>query len=117
METKVVSYVKDGKETHRVIVGEETAIARMRRATLKTKASQEPQDDIDIRIMQFSIYPDCVSAVVDWCGNSKPTFEEFCELPGQFVDDWIEAVWEVCPMWKPDYNPESTEELEKKQPS
>jgi hypothetical protein len=101
METKEVSYThKDGKE-YRVVIGDETALARMRRENMRVAAVNTVEKDEDVRILLIVFYPDCISAVTDWCGGKRPTFEEFVELPGAFVDQWASAVWNLIPEWRP----------------
>lgn len=110
METKVVSYTdKSGKE-YRVIVGEQTAIARLRRVNMRGAGVQVKDADQDMHILRLVLYPDCIAPVVDWCGAQKPTFEEFALLPGEFVDAWAIAVWELIPEWEPkaELTPEET---------
>ena len=114
METNVVSFKdKSGKE-YRVVVGEETAIARLRRANLRTEGVQAKEEDPDRKILRVVFYPDCVASVTDWCGMFKPSFEEFEQLPGKFVDDWAAAVWKNIPQWEPGYAVPETEEDAKK---
>jgi hypothetical protein len=100
METKVVSY-KKGNDEYRLVVSEETAISRLRRGNLKLEAVKNESVDPDLRIMHLVFYPDCIAGVIDWGSVTKPTFEEFALLPGQFVDDWASAVWELNPDWQP----------------
>jgi hypothetical protein len=118
METKVVSYRKNGEEIYRLIISEETAISRLRRGSLKLDAVKNESTDPDLRIMHLVFYPDCIAGVIDWGSMIKPTFEEFALLPGQFVDDWATAVWELNPDWQPqidaDAVKEALEEDEKK---
>jgi hypothetical protein len=101
METKEVSFVKNGEILHRVIIEEETALARLRRSNLRLEAINAVGEDGDTKILHVVFYPDCIAAVNNWCGANRPTFEEFCKLPGQFVDDWAGVVWELIPAWKP----------------
>lgn len=116
METKVVSRAdENGVVTHRVIVAEETAIARMRRVNLQQKAieANKEDNDEDVKMMRFVIYSDCVAATAVWDKpESKIGFDEFIALPAQFVDDWIEAVWDLIPNWRPRLPEPTPEELE-----
>jgi hypothetical protein len=121
METKEVSFTTKSNLTFRVIVGEETAIIRMRRANMQIRVYKEMtdnKDDEDVAILRSVFYPDCIAATVDWCGMSKPSFEEFQLLPGEFVDNWAKVVWELNPDWEPEppeITPEWLAEQEKKQ--
>lgn len=101
MEIKVISYSKNGKEIHRVTVGEETAIMRMRRSTKQAAQVMIEEEDQDVRLVRIVIYPDCFASVVDWGTFKKPVeFEEFSKLPGKFVDEWATAAWELNPDWQ-----------------
>jgi hypothetical protein len=104
METKEVSFTK-GTKVRRVIVGEETAIARLRRSNLRLEAINAVGEDADTKILHVVFYPDCIAGVTNWCGETKPTFEEFSQLPGKYVDDWAGAVWLLNPDWKPQAPP------------
>jgi hypothetical protein len=99
METKVVSLHPDNLDI-RVVVGEETAIARMRHARAKAAAIAAISDDEDENIMRIVFYPDAIAATVEFHGFVKPTFEEFMQLPGDFVDRWVSAVWDLIPAWR-----------------
>jgi hypothetical protein len=113
METKVVSYAK-GSTNYRIVVSEETALTRMRRSTLKLQAVNMEEQDSDIRVLNIVFYPDCVAAVKDWGLWSKPSFEEFQNLPGEFVDNWTAAVWELNPKWRPGAEEDEDSDAEKK---
>lgn len=101
METKVVSF-KNNSLDIRVIVSEETAIARMRRTMVKVQAANDTGEDQDMNILRVVFWPDCIGAAIEYHGFNKPTFEEFCNLPGEFVDNWVDAVWKLIPQWKRD---------------
>jgi hypothetical protein len=101
METKEVTYVKNDKVLYRAVVEEETAIDRLRRSNARLAAINAVGEDGDTKILHVIFYPDCIAATAEWAGGRKPTFEEFCKLPGQFVDDWAGAVWELNPGWRP----------------
>jgi hypothetical protein len=109
METKTVSFWKNGELVHEVVIGEETAISRLRRSNGKLAGVQAKEIDPDLNILRIVFYPDCTAAVVDWgTFKNKPTFEEFAVLPGRFVDDWARLVWELCPDWQPRADEETT---------
>jgi len=123
MEIKVISYEK-GDIRHSVSVGEETALMRMRRSRIQAQqiGAFEAKDnsdavkfDPDVWAMCVVLYPDCFGGVVDW-GTFKnpPTAEEFMKLPGQFVDSWATAVWELNPHWKEDFG-KSEEDVAKEE--
>ena len=121
METKVVSFSKKGAELHRVVVGEETGLMRMRRSLRKAEQASVKDADQDAAILRVVIYPDCISSVVDWGTFAGPiTYEQFADLPGKFVDDWAAAAWELNPDWQvqvPETEEEKVakaEEIEKK---
>jgi hypothetical protein len=98
METKVVSY-KSADLDIRVVVGEETAIARMRRIRAKVVAVQNATDDEDENIFRIVFYPDAMAATLEYHGFEKPTFEEFIALPPNFIDQWMDAIWKLIPEW------------------
>lgn len=101
MEIKVISFSKDGEELHRITVGEETAVMRMRRSTKQAAQIGIEEEDQDVRLLRIVIYPDCFASVVDWGTFKKPIdFEEFSNLPGKFVDDWATSAWELNPDWQ-----------------
>jgi len=101
METKVVSFSKKGEELHRVVVGEETGLMRMRRSLRKAEQAGINDADQDAAILRVVLYPDCVASVVDWGTFAGPiSYEEFADLPGKFVDDWATATWDLNPDWQ-----------------
>lgn len=101
MEIKVISYSKGEEELHKITVGEETAVMRMRRSSKQAAQIHVEEEDPDVRILRLVIYPDCFASVVDWGTFKSPiTFDEFANLPGQFVDDWAEAAWQLNPQWQ-----------------
>lgn len=101
MEVKEISFSKNGKKLHKVVVGEETAVMRMRRSSKQAAQVNVEEPDPDVRLLRLVIYPDCFASVVDWGTFKVPiTFDKFSQLPGQFVDEWVEAAWELNPQWK-----------------
>jgi hypothetical protein len=75
-------------------------------------AREEASDDaksLFMGLMRLNTYPSCRSAsskLVDSADENLSIetfdFDAFLGLPSQFVDQWIEAVYELNPSWAPD---------------
>ncbi len=117
-ETKVVKYGK-----YRVVVGVATVLDGIRRTTLAAKAIAEEQsagesNDMEYVLRRFAhtvVYPAMVASVKEQSGfDTWPIpFDEFCQLPDDFVLQWEAATYELNPHWSP--QPPATEaEVEEK---
>lgn len=65
------------------------------------EANKKDEDEAN-RILHLTLFPDLTAATVATQGLKMPlTFEEFIELPEEFVNQWSDAVYELNPHWRP----------------
>ncbi len=70
-----------------------------------------------LKILHLTLYPDLISATSSVDGLTWPlTFDEFVELPEEFVNSWADAVYAMNTTWRPAAIPAegSVEATEKK---
>ena len=63
---------------------------------------ENPDEDEALKALRVMVYPDCISGTSHAEGIEFPTpFEQFVELPEDFVNQWADAVYAINPHWKP----------------
>lgn len=61
----------------------------------------ETETDEALKILRLIIYPNCISCTTSVEGMDWPiTFDQFVDLPEDFVDKWLEAVYTMNPHWQ-----------------
>lgn len=129
MRTRELAY-EDESRTVRLIIGEATALAGMKRALLtgraqsyldsltgampNAEAEEEVEENVEDGVAFDSIaiaactllvrylYPDLLAAVVEAEGlDVDMDVEAFLSLPQALTDAWQNLVYELCPAWYP----------------
>lgn len=98
-----LAYTLDGVEITLTIV---RATARMgvARYLLINKGVEANKNETDeaLKTLRLMIYPDCIIATESAEGMEfPPTFEQFVELPEDFINKWTETVYSINPQWLP----------------
>ncbi len=84
--------------------------ALLRNAGMESLTS-ETMSDAE-KVLAFAVYPDLISAAVEYQGMTEPSFDAFCELPETLFNPWMEAVYSLNPHWQ--MTPAQIDEAEKK---
>lgn len=64
--------------------------------------NDSPDEDEALKALRVMVYPDCICGTSQAEGIEFPIpFEQFVELPEEFVNQWADAVYLINPHWKP----------------
>ncbi len=95
----------------RLVLQAATVLSGMRRAILAERVSEQlAKIDMEKQIGAVATllvgrftYPDLIAAVVESEGMDVDSLslDEFLNLPQEFVDNWLVAVYDLCPHWSP----------------
>lgn len=99
---KTLAYTLDEGDVTLVVV-RATARIGMARYILANKGFKENEAEPDeaLKLLRVMVYPDLIAATTTVTGMKFPLeFEEFIELPEDFINQWADAVYEVNPHWK-----------------
>lgn len=97
-----------------VTVTEANVLMGTRRGLAQLQAFErlEGEDDLALKIIKGTTYPNLIGAVEDSSGFSEwpVSLSEFMELPESFVVEWEQAVYSLNPHWQPGYSSQTDEE-------
>lgn len=111
-QKRITVEYKDGDQAITVTVARANALMGMQRSIasyegVKDEIDQEapgpanPQQQA-ARVLRSVTYPDLTACTVEARGIPWPlTFEDFCELPDDFIVHWERAAYQVNPHWNP----------------
>jgi len=131
MTTKTITHgdPEDKKTVFEVTVGEATVLQGMKRQMLQSESltflpekkgkRQVPDapEQLGLYLLRRYTWPNCIACTI---ASSKAvhheelTFEQFCQLPEQFVADWENAALEKNPHWRLRSMEEEEDQEEKK---
>ena len=109
----------DGEPTS-VTVVRATARIGVERYLLASSGNKENESETSeaLRIMRLILYPDLISVTTALGDMVWPiSFKDFVELPEDFVNAWADAVYALNPMWRPQIDENSEDELKKERRS
>lgn len=90
-------------------LGDKLRRGRMMQDIIRERQAQEGEVDVISALVELHTFPSCVSCAHNLEDSERPklalrgmTFEQFCGFPGEFIEQWIVAVFEVNPGWRTD---------------
>lgn len=110
---KTVSHETADGRTVSVVVREGTLRDKLKRASMIQGLTKEGQREgeewsgIVADIVMLDMYPSCIASSAEYKDSQYPgrtvesmSFDEFMDIPGQLLEKWAEAVFELNPDWK-----------------
>ncbi len=95
----------DGTSVALTVVRATARIAAQRGYLLRTiseKIDKDPDFPEHLKLLNAVVYPMVISATSKVEGMNWPMeFEEFLDLPEEFTDDWLDAIYKCNPHWSP----------------
>lgn len=84
-------------------------IMRLEVQAMRTAEEGEARFMVIENLLRLNAYPSCIAATAEFSDSKRKdldvgsmTFEDFLDVPEQFLTKWTEKVFELNPAWKED---------------